>query len=189
MSNGAQQEFLTGPETEGWSLPPIDAFAKNWWTNPSPWPASDDCWSYNPRCPVIPTQPTDFLGSLYVTRGLNPPTTGPSTSQSDPRPKPSHPQEVPGPSNYIPGPLPEKPNITKQRAYAMYAARHPNGRFKCARRTKIADPAPEPPKPAQSPQDFGNDPTTSGSDSDRPLRVHPGPRDHLRPSTICAAPS
>ena len=99
MSNGTQQEFLTGPETEGWSIPPIDAFAKAWWINPSPQSVLDDCWSYDPRCPAIPTQPTDFLGSLYITGGLNPPATGPSASQAltspggswslEPHPRPS----------------------------------------------------------------------------------------------------
>ena len=187
MSNGAQQEFLTGPEIEGWSLPPIDAFAEAWWTNPSPRPASDD--HYDLRCPAIPTQPTNFLGSLYVAGGLDPPIASPSTSQSNPRPEPPRPQEVPGPSSHIPGPLPERPHITKQRAYATYAVQHPDGRFKRAPRAKVADPAPEPPKPAQPSQELGNDPTTSSSDSDRSLGVCPGPRDRLCPSTICAAPS
>ena len=189
MSNGAQQEFLTGPETEGWSLPPIDTFAEAWWTNPSPRPASDDHWSYDSRCPEIPTQPTDFLGSLYIAGGLDPPIAGPSTSQSNPHPEPPCPQKVPGPSSHVPGPLPERSNVTKQRAYAAYAARHPNGQFKRAPRAKITDPTPEPSKPAQPSQELGDDPTTSSSDSDRPLRVRPSPRDRLHPSTIRAAPS
>ena len=151
MSNGAQQEFLTGPETEEWSLPLIDAFAEAWWTNPSPRPVLNDCWSYDPHCPAIPMQPTNCLRSLYIARGLDPPVAGSSASQLSPHPKPPHPQEVPGPLSHIPGPLPEKPSATRQQAYATYAARHPDGQFKRASRAKIADLALEPPKSTQPP--------------------------------------
>ena len=123
MFNGAQQEFLTGPETEGWSLPLIDAFAEAWWTNPSPQPALDDHWHHNSRCPVIPMQSANFFGLLYVAGGLDPPTTGPSTPQLNPSTEPSYPQEaVPGPSSHVPSPLIEKPSTVRQWTYATYAA-------------------------------------------------------------------